>query len=248
MSGSERGLEGLLESRRANAALAWALTGFVALVAVEGFLTGDLLWAAFPLAVAALALVPPLTYRTPTTMLPWEVLALCSLPVLGRALATDVLLSDVSTYLSVAALALVVAVLLDVFTPVRMPPWFAVVFVTIATLATAGVWAVVQWAADVALGTAFIYPEPVARPAYVRDGGFLDGLRWLGEVFLRGGDGLVSAAAEHAAHDALMWDFVAAAVAGVLAGVVFEAYFRRLARGRERLPEEVQEVVEDAGA
>jgi len=148
----------------------------------------------------------------------------------------------------VAALALVVAVELDVFTPVRMPPWFAVVFVSIATLAAAGVWAVVQWAADVTLGTTFIYSEPVSRPASVRDGGFVDALSWLVEVFLDGGEGLVPASVEHAAHDALMWDFVAAFVVGILAGLVFELYFRRRAGGRARLPEEVQEVVDDARA
>jgi hypothetical protein len=38
----------------------------------------------------------------------------------------------------VLALALVVAVELDVFTPVRMPAWFAVLSVVIATMATAG--------------------------------------------------------------------------------------------------------------
>jgi len=242
MAGQEAGLARLIESRRTNAALAWVLTAFVAAVAVEGFLTGDFLWMCFPLVVLALALVPPLTYRAPTTMLPWEVLALCSLPVVGRALATNVLLSDLSTYLSVAALALVVAVLLEVFSPVRMPPWFAVVFVAIATLAAAGVWAVAQWAADITLGTTFIYSVPVDRPEAVVNGGLVPALGWLGGVFLRGGVE-VAPSVEHAAHDDLMWDFVAAAAAGLLAGTVFELYFRRRARARERLPDAVQEVV-----
>jgi hypothetical protein len=34
-----------------------------------------------------------------------------------------------------------------------------------------------------------------------------------------------------------MWDFVAATVAGVFAGVLFEYYFRRRARLRRRIPE-----------
>ncbi len=244
MAGQESGLAPLIESRRTNAALAWVLTAFVGVLAVEGFLTGDFLWMCFPLVVLVLALIPPLTYRAPTTMLPWEVLALCSLPVLGRALATNVLASDLATYLSVAALALVVAVLLEVFTPVRMPPWFAVVFVVIATVATAGVLAVAQWAADVTLGTTFIYPVPVDRPETVAGGGLLDALGWLGEVFVSGGEELVSESAGHIAHDDLMWDFVAAAAGGILSGVVFELYFRRRASARDRLPEEVRKIVE----
>jgi hypothetical protein len=81
---------------------------------------------------------------------------LAALPILGRALATLVFTSRAATYLSVAALALIVAVELHVFTPVEMTHWFAVLFVVVATIATAGVWAVVQWLSDVYLGTAFI--------------------------------------------------------------------------------------------
>jgi len=103
----------------------------------------------------------------------------------------------VATYLSVAALALVVAVELHVFTPVEMTYWFAVLFVVVATIATAGVWAVVQWLSDIYLGTTFIHSE-----------------------------------------HRLMWDFVAATVVGVIAGVVFEWYFRRFARVGPRLPDE----------
>jgi cyanophycinase-like exopeptidase len=40
-----------------------------------------------------------------------------------------------------------------------------------------------------------------------------------------------------------MWDFVAATGAGVLAGVVFDRYFRRRARVERRLPDEVEEAV-----
>ncbi|TKX56791.1 hypothetical protein EXE48_18290, partial [Halorubrum sp. ASP1] len=45
-----------------------------------------------------------------------------------------------------------------------------------------------------------------------------------------------------------MWDFVAATVAGLLAGLLFEYYFRRRAGSRERLPEEVAEMAEESEA
>ncbi|MFC4551231.1 MULTISPECIES: hypothetical protein [Halorussus] len=188
-------LDHVVEDRRANAALAWLLVGFLAVAVGSNFLEGELLWAGFAAFVAALALVPAVVHRDATVMLPWEVLALSALPILGRSLATLVLTSRVATYFAVAALALIVAVELHVFTPVKMTHWFAVLFVVVATIATAGVWAVFQWLSDIYLGTAFIRSE-----------------------------------------QRLMWDFVAATAVGVLAGVVFEAYFRRFARIGPRLP------------
>jgi hypothetical protein len=111
------------------------------------------LWAGFAAFVAGLALIPPVAHRDEMVMLPWEVLALGALPILGRSLST------LMYTLRVAALALAVAVELHVFTTVEMTPWFAVLFVAIATTATAGVWAVVQWLSDIYLGTAFIHSE-----------------------------------------------------------------------------------------
>jgi nitrate reductase gamma subunit len=64
------------------------------------------------------------------------------------------------------------------------------------------------WLADVLFGTSFLAADPLS----------------------------VSAAADDHAHETLMWDFVAATGTGLLAGLVFEFYFRRLARSRERLP------------
>ena len=83
-----------------------------------------------------------------------------------------------------------------------MSDTFAVLFVAIATVATAGLWAEIQWLADIFFGTEFL----------------LDGR------------------SEHAIETALMWDFVAATVAGVFAGVLFELYFRRYANTTPRYP------------
>ncbi|WP_132059958.1 hypothetical protein [Halorussus amylolyticus] len=152
-------LDSVVEDQRVNAGLAWLLVGFLLLVAVESVLDGDLLWAGFAVFVAGVAVVPAVSYRDPEVMLPWEVLLLAALPILGRALATMVFTTRVATYLSVAALALIIAVELHVFSTVKMTHWFAVLFVVVATIATAGVWAVVQWVSDLYLGTAFIESE-----------------------------------------------------------------------------------------
>ncbi len=148
--------EQLLRGARFNAILAWVITGVVALVAVGSFLVGDPLWSFFAVAVLVLIVVPPLAFLSPQVMLPWEVLLLAALPILGRTVATFEVSSQIATYLSVAALALIVAVELQTFTTVRMTPSFAVAFVVITTLATAGIWSVVRWSADIWLGTGFI--------------------------------------------------------------------------------------------
>jgi hypothetical protein len=169
---SEAGVDRLLRDARLNAALAWLVVAGIVLTALGATLTGDVLWGVFAAAVAGLALLPPLAFGV-RVMLPWEVLALAALPVLGRSVATLQVTSDVGTYLSVAALALVVAVELHAFTPVSMSPAFAVAFVTITTMAVAGVWAVLRWVVDLWLGTGFLL-DPALSAAAVERGLMLE--------------------------------------------------------------------------
>lgn len=205
------GLRGVVERERGNALLAWLLVVFLAAVAVGELLTGELLWALFVLVVAVLAAVPAIAFRNTHAMLPWEVVAIASLPAIGRALVAGETIGQVTltgrltTYVAVAAVALIVAVEVDVFTPVKMNHSFAVLFVVITTMAAAGLWAVAQWLSDLYLGTGF----------------------------------LLGRGTEEEVEAALMWDFVAATVAGFAAGVLFEFYFRRRARIDDRLPTEL---------
>lgn len=155
MSGRER-LGAIIRARRANAALSWLLVVFVGFVVLGSVLIGDLLWAGFAAVVLTLALIPAVIYRDPLVMLPWEVLVIAALPIIGRSFATVPLTSQFATYLSVAALALIIAVELHLFTPVLMTPPFAVLFVVVTTMATAGIWAVTRWSLDLLLGTAFL--------------------------------------------------------------------------------------------
>ncbi|MFB6104502.1 MAG: hypothetical protein ABEJ57_05375 [Halobacteriaceae archaeon] len=207
MAASE-GLAPLIEDQQFNTVLGWVLITFVASVVLTSLATGDYAWAAFATGVFVLAVIPPLGFHDRDAMLPWEVLALAALPLVGHTIAGTVLSGQLTTYLSVAGLALIVAVELDVFTAVRMTEWFAILFVVVATMATAGVWAVLRWSADVWLGTTFILEPGVA---------------------------------EAAIEAAVMWEFVYSTAAGIVAGVVFELYFRRRARTETRLPREVRE-------
>ncbi|GCF12723.1 hypothetical protein Harman_06580 [Haloarcula mannanilytica] len=153
----------LVRDRRVNALAAWCIVVMLAAVSVTSAVQGDLLWAGFAAVVAALALLPPVLLLNRYAMLPWEVLLLAALPVVGRVFATLSVTGNLATYLSVAAIALILAVELQLFTPVRMTPRFAVVFVAITTMAAAGVWAVVRWVVDQFLGTTFILDPTVSE-------------------------------------------------------------------------------------
>jgi hypothetical protein len=208
--GSSRKLLDLFERRGPNAALGWIFVGTLVVSGGVALYGGHPLWAGFTFALVTLAVMPAVFRRRADAMVPWEVLALASVPamgrlfVIGRTVGGVTLTGRITTYVAVAAAALILAVELDVFTPVRMTHSFAVLFVVVATVATAGVWAEVRWLSDTLLGTSVL----------------LDGRP------------------EHAIETALMWDFVAAAVAGVAAGVVFEYYFRRFADATPRYPTE----------
>jgi len=207
-------LSALLRAERANAALSWLLVGLLAAAAAASA-PADPVWVVFALLAVAVAVLPPLAFGHARAMLPWEVLAFAATPIVGRAVATPGLTTDVATYVAVAALALLVAAELDVFTRVRLANWFAVVLVVVATMAAAGFLAVLGWVSDLAFGTAFVLPA----------------------------DPPLTAAQEHATVTMLVGDFVAATLAGAFAAAVFVWYFRRHADAHLRVPAELEVVV-----
>lgn len=160
--------EALLADRRNNAIIGWVLLLFLAVVAVESFITGDLSWGVFVATILVLCLVVPVSFLDREVMLPWEVIAMAALPALGRAIATFPEFSILYTYLSVAALALIVAVQLDLFTSVKLSIAFAILFVTVMTMATAGIWAVFRWSIDLLIGTSTL-TEPGTADRVILD-------------------------------------------------------------------------------
>lgn len=145
----------LFRSGRTNAAIAWLLVGVLAVTFVESILGFDRLWMDFVAATAAVVLVPPVAHRDWRVMLPWELLVLALLPVLVRALLGGEL-GTFAYYLSVSGLALIITVELHVFTELRMTHWFAVIFVSMTTMASVAAWTVVRWTLDRWLGTSFL--------------------------------------------------------------------------------------------
>ena len=146
-------LRALIESGPHNAAITWLLVTGAAVSGVASLAVGDLLWALFGAAIVAVALVPTVLARDPSVLIAWPPVALAVVPVLARWAG---LFAEPLTYLSVAGLALLVVVEVDAFSSAEMPPWFAVLFVVLTTLTVAGLWGVLQYFSDMALGTSFL--------------------------------------------------------------------------------------------
>ncbi|MCU4740666.1 hypothetical protein OB960_04540 [Halobacteria archaeon AArc-xg1-1] len=77
-------------------------------------------------------------------MPPWELLVVVAVPVVDATILGQTFLTEIAVYVAVAAVALVVAIELHRFTPVRMNHSFAIGFVVLTTLAVAGGWNVAQ--------------------------------------------------------------------------------------------------------
>lgn len=185
MNGDDR-LFDLTKTVGRDILVAWLLVVVVVFVAAASIAVGDILWGGFAFVVVILAIVPTVLYRDPRIVLPWQVLVLAALPVFGRIFAADSIIVTFSTYLGLAALALIIAVELDSFTSVRMSSGFAVTFVIVATLAATGIWAVLRWSLDITLGTTFLLDPALSESAiewglmwefvYSMIGGLLGGL------------------------------------------------------------------------
>jgi len=146
-------LSSLIHDERINAGVAWVLVLFLLVAVGESAADGKLLWAGLAATIAVVAAVPAVAAGDPEVMVPWELLVLAALPVVGRSFGV---LTQIATYLAVAALALLVAVEIDTFSGAEMTPSFALLFVVIASMAVAGVWAVAQWLLDAYLATSFL--------------------------------------------------------------------------------------------
>lgn len=146
-------LDTLIEDNRFNADVAWSLVAALLIAAAASVVVGQPVWAVLAVGGVAIALLPAAVRRDPSVMPPWEVLALATLPIASQFLPLPDVLADLAAYLAVLGVAVLIVVELHVFSPVEMTPRFAVAFVVLTTMATAGVWAVLQYAADVYLGT-----------------------------------------------------------------------------------------------
>ena len=156
----------LVRDGRLNALAAWAMIAVLAGVLVGSALDYDLLSAVIVVGLGAVVLAPTAAARDWRAMLPAELVGLALLPVLVRAVFGGEL-GTFATYVAIAALALVIAVDLHMFTSLRLTHWFAVAFVVMATLATAAVWTVLRWNLDQRVGTAYLTTNDALMTEYM---------------------------------------------------------------------------------
>ena len=147
--------EWFVTDTRINAAVAWVLVGVLVTVAVTAFLEFLLVRMALAALATLVAIAPALVSRTWARTVPWPLLLLCTIPLSVGGIGIS-FFADFVTGLSIAALGMLIVVSLQLTRTVRMTPNFAVVFVVLATMATAGFWAVGSAASAQYLGTAFV--------------------------------------------------------------------------------------------
>ncbi|WP_248515344.1 hypothetical protein [Salinarchaeum laminariae] len=152
---STSGLGELLADGRRNAAASWLFVAVAAAAWIGGVIVAGPLWSVFALAVVVLAVLPPIVYRSRYVMLPWEVLAMASLPLIGLAIGAQRLSGPLFAYLAIAAVGLVIVVELDSFTSIRSSPAFALVLVVAATMAASATWQLLQWYASILLDRSY---------------------------------------------------------------------------------------------
>jgi len=144
-----------LDSRR-NATVGWAATAVVALTAVERALAAAALWSALATVVAVALALPAAATRSPTAMVPWPLPAVAAVAFVLRA--ADVA-PDLSGYLAIATIALVLVFELTAYTDVELTRPFAVVFATMTTLSLEALWIIAQFYSDRWLGTQFLVSQ-----------------------------------------------------------------------------------------
>lgn len=149
-------LRAVVHEERVNALIGWVLTGVVALAAVESVLTDAFLWSGIALLIVVITAVPALSTGEWTVMVPWPLVLVAATAMIVRTLGVY---PEIAGYFVIVALALIVVIELDAFTPVEMTRRFAVAFAALMTLAVQGVWTIAQYYSDLWLGTAFLHSQ-----------------------------------------------------------------------------------------
>ncbi|WP_210424051.1 hypothetical protein [Halorussus ruber] len=147
--------EWFIADSRVNAAIAWFFVGVLVAVAITAFLEFLLVRMALAVVAAFVAVAPALASESWTRTAPWPLLLVCTIPLSVGALGLS-FFADFVTGLSIAALGMLAVVALQTTSSVRTTPNFAVFFVVLTTMATAGFWAVGSAASARYLGTEFV--------------------------------------------------------------------------------------------
>ncbi|MFW6018562.1 MAG: hypothetical protein ACOCPX_07045 [Halapricum sp.] len=133
--------------------LEWVLIAAVGLLGLVSLVTGELLWGGFVLLIAFVAALPALVLGAWSATVPWPLLAV---PAVAAFAWVGEFNRETAGYLAIVALALIIVIELESFTPIELSRRFAVVFCVMVTMALEGVWIIAQAASDRWLGTAFL--------------------------------------------------------------------------------------------
>ena len=144
-----------------NAGIGWIIVVLMSLVLLEGLVGGDIAQVVLTAGVIAVVIAAPVTARNPRLMVPWELVLLAALPIVALILPLPAGTTTFVQYVAVAAFALIVVVSLHAFTELSVTHGFAVLLVTLTTLASAGFWAVLRYQFDQRLGTSFLTTNDV---------------------------------------------------------------------------------------
>lgn len=139
-----------------QAILGWTLIAVTGVSACVSLYTDTLLWGVFVLTVALVAALPALALRDWTVTIPWPLLTVAALAATARAAGVY---REAAGYLAIVALALMVVIELDAFTPVQLSRRFAVAFSVMVTMALEGVWIIAQTLSDRWLGSELVVSQ-----------------------------------------------------------------------------------------
>lgn len=160
-------IDDFLRDTRYNTLISWFLISLIGLVFFESVLDLDILWILFSGLTFFLAVLPALAYRDYEVMPPFEVLLLASIPVIVRSFNLSVLSGEISTYISIAAVALLLAVELHIFTEIKLSHGFAIGLTVISTLAIGGIWSIIRFILDTQFGTGFLTTNEALMKEYI---------------------------------------------------------------------------------
>ena len=146
-----------------EAQLSWIGSFVLVLETFYALSRTDVLWVLYGTAALALYALPIVATKSRSRPVPWELTALMALPMALRLSEGSQLLSErISWWTSLdslffafalATIGFLLTVELQMFTDVRMNRPFAVFFVLMFTLSTAGVWQVGIFVGDIIYGT-----------------------------------------------------------------------------------------------
>lgn len=146
----------LVHDERVNAVLGWAMTGIVALAAIESFLTDAYLWGSLAVLIVAIVALPAAVTGRMTAMVPWQIPFVAAAAVVVRAFE---FYPDITGYVAIGTISLMVVVELDVYTEVELSRRFGVVFATMTTMSLQAFWIIAQYYSDRWLGTEYLLSQ-----------------------------------------------------------------------------------------